>query len=270
MPTLEARGVELSWRQSGSGAAVLLLHETGTTADAWEPVAGTLGEPVRAILYDRRGWGASSAPDDYRRTTIEEQSEDAASLIEALAAAPAVLCGAGIGAVIALDLLLRRPELLAGAVLVEPILLQLIPEANEALADDRRALERIAAEGREAVVDLYLSGGLAALGAGAGRLPAALGAPARERPTSLLAELGAATTWSLPPGRLRAATRRSVIVTSAATPPLLVDAAGALASRLRSSEERRVDSPETPPHLGAPEAVAAIVVELARAGPTPS
>ena len=74
----------------------------------------------RAIAYDRRGWGGSSEPDDYRRTTIEEQSEDAAALIEAIADDPAVVCGAGLGAVIALDLLLRRSELVSAAVLIEP------------------------------------------------------------------------------------------------------------------------------------------------------
>ena len=70
-----------------------------------------LSEGARAISYDRRGWGGSSAPDGYRRTTVEEQSEDAAALIESAAEAPAVVCGAGLGAVIALDLLLRRPDL---------------------------------------------------------------------------------------------------------------------------------------------------------------
>src|SRR5688500_3816774 len=98
------RGVELSWSESGSGASVLLIHETATGAGVWDRVAEAIAESGRAIAYDRRGWGGSTAPDDYRRTTVEEQSEDAAVLLEKLDAAPAVLCGAGLGAVIALDL----------------------------------------------------------------------------------------------------------------------------------------------------------------------
>ena len=40
MPTLEARGVELSWSESGSGNPVLLVHETATERPtSWEPVA---------------------------------------------------------------------------------------------------------------------------------------------------------------------------------------------------------------------------------------
>ena len=42
---------------------------------------------------------------------------------------------------IALDLLLRRPELVAGTLLIEPPLLQLLPAATEALSEDRRRLE---------------------------------------------------------------------------------------------------------------------------------
>jgi len=128
------------------------------------------GGGARAITYDRRGWGDSSAPGDYRRTTVEEQSEDAAALIEDVADAPAVACGAGIGAVMALDLLLRRADLVAAAVLIEPPLLQLIPIATEALSQDRRRLE-IAAGAGEDVIELYLSGALS-------------GSRARRRPDS--------------------------------------------------------------------------------------
>src|SRR5438874_190025 len=145
MPALEARGVELAWKEQGEGAPIVLIHETAATGAAWDPVANAIAEEARAISYDRRGWGNSTAPDGYERTTIEEQSEDAAVLVEKIGA-PAVLSGAGAGAVIALDLLLRRPDLVAGAVLVEPLLLQLLPIATEALSEDRRQLEGAAAD----------------------------------------------------------------------------------------------------------------------------
>jgi pimeloyl-ACP methyl ester carboxylesterase len=188
MPTLEARGVELSWSERGEGGLVLLIHETATNAAAWDPVAKALAERARPVSYDRRGWGASSAPPGYQRTTIEEQSEDAAVLIESLGAGPALLCGAGIGAVIALDLSLRRPELVAGSVLVEPDALALLPEATVALSDDRQALEAAVAErGAEGAVALYLSGRLSALGAGLDRLPTAITIEGRGCPAGIFA-----------------------------------------------------------------------------------
>ncbi|MDP9228377.1 MAG: alpha/beta fold hydrolase, partial [Actinomycetota bacterium] len=171
MRALELRGVELSCSERGDGPPALFLHRTATDSSAWAPTLAELGEGVRAIAYDRRGWGRSSAPQGYVRTTIEEQSEDAAALLEALDAAPAVLCGAGSGAVIALDLLLRLPELVASALLLEPPILSLLPEATRLLSEDRELLEGAAGSGREALVDLYLSGGLGALSAGVARIP---------------------------------------------------------------------------------------------------
>src|SRR5512132_1543367 len=104
MPTLDARGVELAWSERGEGQPVLLVHETAANRSVWEAVGAALADRARAITYDRRGWGASSAPEDYRRTTIEEQSEDAAALLESVDAAPAVIAGAGVGAMVALDI----------------------------------------------------------------------------------------------------------------------------------------------------------------------
>lgn len=266
MPALEARGISLSWSERGSGRPALLIHETALTSAAWEPVADELAAAgARAIAYDRRGWGDSTVPDGYRRTTISEQSEDAAELLSEAAGAPALLAGAGTGAVIALDLLLRRPELVAGAVLVEPPLLALVPSATEALSSDLNALAQGSDRGSEALVRLYLSGGLGALGAGAERLPAELTAPAQERPASLIAELGSVAAWDMPLPRLADAERPSAIVTSDATPGLVRQSSAALASRLNGGQVLHVASPSepAPPHLAEPRRIAEAILSLA-------
>jgi pimeloyl-ACP methyl ester carboxylesterase len=263
MPALEARGVEIAWWERGSGAPFLLIHDTATTAAVWEAAARAISEDGRAIAYDRRGWGASGSPDGYRRTTVEEQSEDAAALAGSLELEPVVACGAGAGAIVALDLLLRRPELVRAAVLIEPPLLQLLPSATEALSADRGRLEVAAASGED-VIELILSGVLPALGPGVARLPAELGVAARERPASVVAELGLASGWRLPLARLAEAERPSVIVTCDSTPPLVREGSAALAARLAGSEARQVDSGAPPPPLGAAEELAAIAVELSR------
>ena len=265
MASFEARGVELGFSEAGEGSPSLLLHETGVDSRAWLPVASALAPSARAIVYDRRGWGASTAPEGYSRTTVPEQSEDSVELLAELAAGePAVLAGAGLGAVMALDLMLRRPDLVAGAVLVEPPLLALLPEATEMLGADGRAIEAVAGDGRGALVELYLSGGLAALGAGAERLPPELAVAARERPASLIAELGAVPAWEMPVSRLAAVTRPALIVTCAGTPPLLLAAAEALSLRLAAAELRQLASPGVP-HVVAPERIAELVAEVAEA-----
>jgi pimeloyl-ACP methyl ester carboxylesterase len=261
MPTLEARGIEIVWSERGEGPAILLVHETAAKGAVWDAVGEALAPRARAISYDRRGWGASSEPEDYRRTTVEEQSEDAVALLESAKAAPAVIVGGGIGAIVALDLLLRRPDLAAGTLLVEPPLLQLLPMATEALSGDRWRLE-VAAGAGENVIDLYLSGGLQALGGGVSRLPAELIAAARERPRSVVAEMGIATGWRVPLLSLGSAERPSTIVTALSTPPLLRDASAALATRLAGSSAREVDSGQAAPHVGAPHDIAALALEL--------
>ena len=261
MPTVEARGVEIAWSEQGEGQPVLLVHETAANASVWDAVSEELAARSRAISYDRRGWGASSAPDGYRRTTVEEQSEDAVALLESADAAPAVVVGAGIGAMLALDLLIRRPDLVAGTVLVEPPVLQLVPMATEALSGDRRRLETAAGAGED-VIDVYLSGGLAALGAGVSRLPEELTAAARERPASVIAEMGIFAGWRAPLPRLATAERASAIVTAPSTPPLLRDASAALTARLAGASAHEVDSGAAPAHVGAPAEVAALALEI--------
>jgi pimeloyl-ACP methyl ester carboxylesterase len=261
MPVLEVRGIEIAWHERGEGPPVLLVHDTAATGAVWDPLAETLAPQFRAISYDRRGWGGSSEPDDYRRTTIEEQSEDAAAVLDAAAGAPAVVCGAGVGAVIALDLLLRRVELVSAAVLIEPTLLQLTPLATEALSQDRRRIE-IAAGNRENVIDLYLSGALPALAPGVERLPEATADAARGRPRSVMAELGIPAGWRMPIPRLAGADRPSAIVTAESTPPLIHEAARSLATRLAQSAHHEVSSPHGPPHVDAATEVAAIVAEV--------
>ena len=265
MSRVEARGVELAWEARGKGVEVVLVHETGVDRAAWRGVAGAIeAQGGRAILYDRRGWGASTAPDDYRRTTVEEQSEDMSELIVGAASGEdAVVAGAGLGALVCLDLLLRRPQQIAGAVLVEAHVPGLVPEATEALSKDREAIAKEVHEGGvAAIVELYLSGRLRGLAPGAERVPEPLARPARERPSTLVAELGAAAVWAMPLAKLGEAARPVALLQSTDTPPLARAAAKALTARLPDARPQQVGG-QRPPHLGAEQAVAGAAIAVA-------
>lgn len=261
-----AHGVDLAHWERGSGPGVLFIHETATGAEVWRALAEALGQGVRSIAYDRRGWGRSEVPPSYARTTVEEQSEDAAGLLEALGVGRALLCGAGLGAVVALDLVLRRPDLTGGAVLIEPPLLALVAEATEGLSADRVAIEEALREGGpEAALDLYLAGGLPFLGPGAERIPAEVSSVASERPLSLFAELGAVPSWSLRPAELGAVEVPTKIVVSPSTPQPLSTAAVELSGRLRGSEVVELGG-EGLPHLSAASELAPLLAELLEEG----
>lgn len=226
-----------------------LLHETTATDLIWNPLRESLGRDVRVISYDRRGWGATGAPEGFARTTVEEHAEDAAGMLAGLEVEEAVLAGAGIGAIAALDLALRRSDLVRGAVLIEPPLLALLRQATEGMSVDRETVEGAIREGGPAAaIDAYLSGALPFLGAGAERIPAE--AADTSRPRSLFAELAAVPAWPVHDRGLHTAEVPVLVVTGASTPPLLRSAGDELASRLATA--RRVNLGGTGlPHVGA-------------------
>ena len=94
--TVEGAGAALAYRETGGGRSVVVVHDVAADAATWAPELERLGG--RAIAYDRRGYGASTAPEGYAATTVEEQAEDLAALLHALDAAPAVLLGDEAGA----------------------------------------------------------------------------------------------------------------------------------------------------------------------------
>lgn len=245
-------------RQSGDGPALLCIHETAAEARIWDGLAEA-APGMRVIRHDRRGWGDSQAPEGYRRTTVTEQAEDAAELIERLAEGPAVVCGAGLGAVAALDLALRRPDLCSGAVLIEPPLLAFLPGATEGLSADRAAIEEaVRSGGPGAAFELYVAGRLPYIGAGAGRLPEEIAAEGRGRPQSLFAELAAVAEWEIRPLALLECEVAVLVVTAASTPPVLRLAADELKARLGQVRALRLGGDGLPHVTAAPELARAL------------
>jgi pimeloyl-ACP methyl ester carboxylesterase len=237
------------------------LHETGTGPAVWTGLERELGDPADVIAHTRLGW-RDDTPEDYRATTIDEQAEDAAWAMAALGE-PALVCGAGLGAVVALDLVLGRAQMARGAVLIEPPLLSFSPAATEQLAADRTELATsVQSGGVEAGVDLCLGGTLAALLPGTARLPADLTEPARAHPASLFAELVAVPGWSIPFGALAKNGPPVRVVVSEGTPPLVAEASRALTERLAQAQLEQFPG-AGPAHLDQPQRLAAALLSAA-------
>ncbi len=122
-------GVELYVEEHGDGAPILCVHATGSAAWMWEDALPALARHGRVIAYDRRGCARSPLPEGYERTSPAEQAGDAAALLEDLGAAPAVVIGRSYGGDIAVELALRRPELVRALALLEGAPSSLSPAA---------------------------------------------------------------------------------------------------------------------------------------------
>lgn len=117
----------LAYAERGSGPPVLFVHGTGTYSEPFEPLLDELPDGVRAIVYDRRGFGASAGPPAWG---LGQHVDDAAALLERLDAHPATVVGSSSGGALALRLAVARPDLVAALVLIEPVYqLALVPSA---------------------------------------------------------------------------------------------------------------------------------------------
>jgi pimeloyl-ACP methyl ester carboxylesterase len=98
---------------------------------AWAGAAPELARLGRFIVYDRRGCSRSERPDPYPTVAVSSHADDAASLLEALAAVPAIVIGRSYGGDVAVDLALRYPRLVRALVLLEGAPASLSPESRE-------------------------------------------------------------------------------------------------------------------------------------------
>jgi pimeloyl-ACP methyl ester carboxylesterase len=156
MPIVTVGPVDLYFEVRGSGPPVLFIM--GATGDAghFSTVAGQLADEFTALTYDRRGNSRSSRPPGWDTTTVEEQADDAAGLLRALELAPAAVFGSSSGAICALSLLVRYPELVRGAILHEPPMLSVVERQDDVQAAIGQLVEAgMAAGGPPAALERF-------------------------------------------------------------------------------------------------------------------
>jgi pimeloyl-ACP methyl ester carboxylesterase len=120
---------DLAYRSAGEGPPLLLVHGGGEDIGLLAPQAeafATAGH--RVVWYDRRGTGASTR-EGWPDGGVAAHADDAAALLRALDAAPATVLGFSSGAVIALALAARHPEVVSEVVAWEPAALGVPPDA---------------------------------------------------------------------------------------------------------------------------------------------
>ena len=124
-------------RLKGEGTRTRLTGDAGH----WEQVGGRLADEFTVVSYDRRGNSRSPRPTNWTRTSMDEQADDAAGLLQTLRLAPTTVVGTSWGATILLNLLLRHPDVLRGAVVHEPPLIPVLADPQAAMAPIQSAIQ---------------------------------------------------------------------------------------------------------------------------------
>jgi pimeloyl-ACP methyl ester carboxylesterase len=108
MGSVRSGGFELYYEEAGDGVPILLIPPAGSTASTWGAAAEELARIGRVITYDRRGYARSGGRPVH---SMSRHTSDASALLEYLRSPPAVVVGTSAGAAIAVDLAVRRPNL---------------------------------------------------------------------------------------------------------------------------------------------------------------
>lgn len=143
--TLEVPGATLTYDVRGplpptDDRPPLFLIGQPMDASGFRTLASLLTDRT-VITYDPRGLGRSTRSDGEVAHRPEQQAEDLHRLIAALGAGPVELFGSSGGAVTALALVTAHPGGVVTVVAHEPPLLGLLPDADAAIAAERRVAD---------------------------------------------------------------------------------------------------------------------------------
>jgi 3-oxoadipate enol-lactonase len=111
MPTGRANGIDISYRLLGQGTRLVMSHGlTGFTED-WLEFVEPLASHHQLVLYDVRGHGRTSAPEDPGEYSLPIFAADQAALMKALNIPRAHVGGVSMGGMIATQFVLDYPQM---------------------------------------------------------------------------------------------------------------------------------------------------------------
>jgi pimeloyl-ACP methyl ester carboxylesterase len=118
---IETNGIRLRVAEQGDGPLVILCHGFPECWYSWRhqlPALANAG--FRAVAPDLRGYGRSDRPEEVEKYTILHDIGDIVGLVDALGARQAVIAGHDIGAAIAWQAALLRPDVFRAVIALSP------------------------------------------------------------------------------------------------------------------------------------------------------
>jgi pimeloyl-ACP methyl ester carboxylesterase len=109
MPVAELPSARMWYDERGQGEPCVMLHPGGADSRALEPTVDAMARVFRVYLPEQRGHGRT--PDVGGPMSYELMAADTIAFIDAVIGSPVFLFGCSDGAVVALTVALRRPDL---------------------------------------------------------------------------------------------------------------------------------------------------------------
>lgn len=104
-------GTRIWWSSAGAARpAVVLTDGIGCAGYVWRPLEADLARERRVLHWTYRGHGASGAPADPERMTVDDAVSDLLCVLDAARERRVVLAGHSMGVQIVLEAYRRRPE----------------------------------------------------------------------------------------------------------------------------------------------------------------
>lgn len=113
--TVRTNGIDMHYRELGSGEPLLLLHGFGACRSDWDPLFAELSKRHRLIVADLRGHGGSSSGSVY---THRESAKDIAGLLDRLGLQRVRAMGISSGGMTLLHLATSQPQRIERMVLI--------------------------------------------------------------------------------------------------------------------------------------------------------
>ena len=118
---IETNGIRMHVAEQGEGPLIILCHGFPECWYSWRHQLPALAKAgFRAVAPDLRGYGRSDRPQEAEKYTILDDIGDIVGLVDALGAQHAVIAGHDVGATIAWQTALLRPDRFRAVIALSP------------------------------------------------------------------------------------------------------------------------------------------------------
>ncbi len=130
MPNLDLDGAAVNLRDEGQGPPIILLHSSSSHSGQWKPLSDEIRDRFHVLVPDFHGYGQSDPLPQDGRPYFHHDAAIVHELLDSFDA-PAHLVGHSLGGTIAACVALSRPGDVASLTLIEPVLFNLLEDAQD-------------------------------------------------------------------------------------------------------------------------------------------